>query len=130
MRELPFYTSLFRIERKMYAINGVALPRPVSVVKLFVFLAAFAITVLVGQALGISPMQPVVGALYIAVPALAAGAVGRDLHEGRGTGAWAASGWRLLSEPKRLHGLDPDREPDRVTFRVTAWSALDEVATP
>lgn len=130
MRELPFYTSLFRIERKMYAINNFALPRPVPIVKLFVFLGAFAVTVFVGQILGISPLQPVVGALYIAIPGAAAGAVGLDIHEGRGTGAWAASGWRLLSEPRQLHGLHADREPDTVTLRVTAWQALEEATAP
>lgn len=113
MTELPTYTSLFRVERRLYAVYDLELPVPVGLFQAGVFAVTAALSVLALELLGPGLTA---GTAWVVVvpPAFASWGASRPLVEGRRPHRWAWSQLRHVLEPRRLDGPARRREPERV----------------
>ena len=55
--DLVTYTSVFRIERRLYKVFDIELPRPVSLVQAGAFVAVIVLMLLVGPMVGLTFSQ-------------------------------------------------------------------------
>lgn len=128
--ELRTYTDLWRMDRRIYAIQDVRLPVPIGMTQLGAAALAALVWLPIAFGLGLTGLVAGAGeyatglsAILLAGPPLAVGwATGRPLIEGRtiGQNLTAAARYRLL--PPRLERLSiPPREPDELTVHGHAW---------
>lgn len=119
--ELPTYTSVFTLERRLYAIYDLELPAPIALFQAAAFVAAAAVFLLVGRVLGV-PLSAGTAWFYVVPPGFAAWIASKPVAESKRPHAWALSQLRHLVEPRVLHRLAPAREPEAVRL-VAAVSA-------
>lgn len=124
--ELPVYTTLLRVERRLYQIGQVELPRPVSLLEAGVFAATFGALMILARMLGLG-ISPAWAWCYPVVPWLVAWASSRPLADQKRVHVWALSQLRyLLAEPKTLARLRPVREARQAQLRIRIWQPLRE----
>lgn len=111
--ELPTYTSVFTLERRLYAIYDLELPAPIGFFQAAAFVAAAALFLLLGRLLGI-PVSAGTAWFYVVPPGFAAWIASKPVAEGKRPHAWLAAQVRHLFEPRVLHRLSPAREPEAV----------------
>jgi hypothetical protein len=119
--DLPVYTTLLRMERRLYQVGGLELPRPVSLLEAGVFVATFLGLVVVSRLLhlGVSASWAWV---YLVLPWVAAWRASLPLADGKRAHLWALSQLRhLLAEPRLLARLRPVREPRELRLGVRVW---------
>jgi hypothetical protein len=119
---LPTYTSIWRIERRLYKVYDWVLPMPISIGQAAVFLVGLAVWGLLLQAFGIG-IQASTGWLFLLPPGFATWASGRPLIEEKRPHELAASAVRYLLEPRRLLRLTQRSQPARVRLQGTAWTS-------
>jgi TcpE family len=125
--ELPVYTGLLRIERRLYQVGDVELPAPVTLVEAVTFLASLALLVLVSRALGLG-LNPGWAWTYVVVPWLAMRASTTPIADRKRLHLWLYSQARhLLAEPRLLARLRPVTEPAEVRVRVRVWQPASPV---
>lgn len=122
--ELPTYTSAFTLERRLYALYDLELPAPVSLTQAATFGAVVALVVVVARAAGLG-LSARTAWLFVVPPWGAAWAASRPLIEARRPHRWLLSQLRWLAQPRVLHRLEPERQPElvAVSLRVTRASA-------
>ena len=118
---LPTYTSIWRIERRLYKIYDWVLPMPISIPQLVVFLVTLVLWAIVLDAFHV-PVQPNTGWLYLVPPGFAAWAAERPLVEEKRPHELAGSQIRYLFEPRTLHRLAERRQPQRMHVSGAIWS--------
>jgi TcpE family len=118
---LPTYTSIWKIERRLYKLYDWVLPMPVSIPQAAVFLSTFMLWGLLLGAFGV-PAQASTGWLFLVPPGFAAWASGRPLIEEKRPHELVASQVRYPLEPRRLHRLTERRHPERVQLFGTVWT--------
>jgi hypothetical protein len=118
---LPTYTSIWRIERRLYKIYDWVLPMPISIPQMAVFFVTLLLWALVLHGFNVS-MRPSTGWLYLTPPGFAAWAAERPLIEEKRPHELAASQVRYMFEPRRLHRLAERRQPGRVHISGMVWS--------
>jgi hypothetical protein len=118
---LPTYTSIWRIERRLYKIYDWVLPMPISIPQLAVFLVTLLLWGLLLQMFNV-PVRPSTGWLYLTPPGFAAWASDRPLVEEKRPHELAASQVRYLFEPHALLRLAERRQPARVHISGMIWS--------
>ena len=119
--ELPVYTSLLRVERRLYQVGQLELPRPVSLQEAGVFLAAFGALLLGSRLLGLG-FSAAWAWCYLVLPWLGAWATSQPLADRKRLHAWAFSQLRhLLAEPRLLARLSPIREPASSRISAQVW---------
>jgi hypothetical protein len=121
--DLPTYTSIFHVERKLYKVHDVELPYPVDLLQLGVFGVTLLVIVAVVHALHLGFDLDWLW-IYVVPPGAAAWAVSRPLLEAKRPHQWLLAQLRYLLEPRLLHGLAPAHEPPRVDVRVEVWQRL------
>lgn len=120
MTELPTYTSVFRLRRRLYAVYDWELPLPVGVFEAGAFLLGVAVFALLGRVLGIE-LTPGSAWFYLVPPGFLAYVSGRPVADGKPPHQWAASQATYLLEPARLHGLAEPAEPEALTLTARVW---------
>ena len=118
--ELVTYTSVFRIERRLYKVFDIELPRPVSLVQAGAFVAVIVLMLLVGPVVGLTFSQGTAW-LYIAVGAVVSFLASQPIVDAKRPHELIASRLRYLFEPKELFRLGERREPATVRFKATVW---------
>jgi hypothetical protein len=118
--DLVTYTSVFRIERRLYKVFDIELPRPVSLVQASSFVAVIALMLLVGPVVGLTFSQSTAW-LYIAVSAIVSFLASQPIVDAKRPHELVASRVRFLFEPKELYRLRERREPATLRFRATVW---------
>lgn len=119
--DLPVYTGLLRIERRLYQIGDVELPAPVTLVEAAAFLIAFVAMAVVSRVLGLG-LQPRWAWTYVVVPWLAMRASTAAIADRKRLHLWLLAQARyLLAEPRTLVRLRPAREPASMRLRVQVW---------
>jgi TcpE family len=118
---LPTYTSIWRIERRLYKIYDWVLPMPISIPQIAVFFASLLVWAIVLQALGVG-LHASTGWCYLAPPGLAAWVAERPLVEEKRPHELAAAQVRYLFEPRMLRRLAERRQPVRVHISGEIWS--------
>ena len=103
--ELPTYTSIFALRRKLYALYDWELPRPVELVQVGVFVSGVLVVWLVAHTFGIA-FSASSGWAFVVPPAALARYSTQPVADGKGIGSWLASQFRYLFEPRTL-SADP-----------------------
>ena len=120
--DLVTYTSVFRIERRLYKVFDIELPRPVSLVQAGAFVAVIVLMLLVGPVVGLTFSQSTAW-LYIAVSAVVSVLASQPIVDAKRPHELVASRVRYLFEPKELYRLRERREPTTTRFKATVWLA-------
>ncbi|MGH8898897.1 MAG: TcpE family conjugal transfer membrane protein [Egibacteraceae bacterium] len=118
---LPTFTSIWRIERRLYKVYDWVLPMPISIPQMAVFLVSLLLWALLLQALGVE-LHASTGWLYLVPPGFAAWVSERPLVEEKRPHELAAAQVRYLFEPRTLYRLAEHRQPERVHLSGTFWS--------
>jgi hypothetical protein len=118
--DLPTYTSIFRFERRLYAVYDWELPFPVSLFQLVAFVAALGLTFVVVGLLGVEPSAATAW-VFVVPPGLAAWLASQPVADAKRPHAWLLTQGRYLSEPCALNRLRPERAPHRVRFEGTLY---------
>jgi MinD-like ATPase involved in chromosome partitioning or flagellar assembly len=116
--ELPTYTSIWRIEKRLYKLYDFRLPMPLPVGQIAVF-AAIAVPYLVLLALLRVPVSHTLFWLYVLPPGAATWLATRPVVESKRLVELIVSQVRYLAEPRTWGRLAPLAEPDDIM--VTAW---------
>lgn len=115
--DLPTYTRVFTIERRLYRIFDFELPVPVSATQLAAFVVACVAVLTAGRLLGV-PLTPVTVAPHLGLAALGAWLFCQPVAERKRPHQWLASQLRYLTEPRRLYDFCDPAEPGRADFVV------------
>jgi hypothetical protein len=118
--ELPVYTSIFRLQRRLYRVYDVELPVPITFPQVAAFLLAAFVDVMVLRAIGVE-LSPGTAWAYLVPPAVAAWLANRRIADERSPLDWAVAQVRHLVEPRTLTGLEPAREPEALSLSVDVW---------
>jgi TcpE family len=120
--ELPTYTNIWRIEKRLYKLYDFRLPMPLPVGQVVAFLAIAVPYTLIVTVLGL-PFSHTWVWLYVLPPALLAWLVTRPVLEGKRLPELVLSQLRYLSEPKTWCRMAPLTEKDDIIVVAKVWRA-------
>jgi conjugation transfer TcpE-like protein len=123
--QFPTYTHIWRLERRLYRIFDLELPRPVSEVQLVAFLVAGVIVLVIGRLLGV-PLTPQTLMPQLGLAGFASWLASQPIADGKRPHEWVVSQLRYLREPRCLYDFADPREPDRRRLRVAMNDGGDE----
>lgn len=118
--DLPTYTNIWRIEKRLYKLYDFNLPMPLPIVQVGVFLGIFVFWIVLLQLVHV-PFQPPWHVLYLVPPGVVTYFVTRPVLEGKRLPELLMSQLRYLVEPRTWCRLTPVYEPERATIRGTVW---------
>jgi hypothetical protein len=118
--DLITYTSIFRFERRLYAIYDWELPFPVSLFQLVSFVGALGLTFVVSGFLGVAPSAGTAW-VFVVPPGFAAWLASQPVADAKRPHAWIGTQARYLTEARVLNRLRPERGPGRVRFSGVAF---------
>lgn len=111
MRQLPTYTSVFRLQRRLYAVYDWELPVPLGLIEVAVFAVAAAVFFAAGQLLRI-PVTASTAWFFVVPPAFLAYLARQPVADAKQPHAWIITQARYLLEPRVLVGLAEPRRRD------------------
>ncbi|MFW5416367.1 hypothetical protein J0910_07065 [Nocardiopsis sp. CNT-189] len=118
--DLPTYTNIWRIEKRLYKLYDFRLPQPLSVVTLGVFLGVLAIWAMLLRLVGF-PLETPWHVVWIVPPFVITFLATRPVIEGKRLTELLASQLRFLAEARVYTRLSPEHEPAEVRVVVTVW---------
>ena len=118
--ELPTYTSIWRIEKRLYKLYDFRLPMPVPVGQMAVFAAIAVPYVVLLSVLGV-PFNHTLIWLYALPPGLATWLATRPVLEGKRLPGLIRSQLRYLAEPRVWCRMAPSAEPDVLMVSGRVW---------
>jgi hypothetical protein len=127
--DLPTYTRVFTIERRLYRIFDFELPVPVSATQLGAFVVSSIAVLTLGKMLGV-PLTPLTLPPHLGLAAVAAWLMCQPIAERKRPHQWLASQIRFFTEPKRLFDFCDPHEPARADFVVAVPDAPSEALPP
>jgi len=126
--ELPTYTNIWKIEKRLYKLYDFRLPMPLPVGQVVAFLAIAVPYTLILTMAGM-PFSHTWLWLYILPPGVLAWLVTRPVLEGKRLPELLVSQLRYVTEPRTWCRLAPLTEKDDITATARLWR-LPAVATP
>jgi TcpE family len=129
--ELPTYTNIWKIEKRLYKLYDFRLPMPVPVGQVAAFLA-IAIPYMVILTMAGMPFSHTWVWLYVLPPGVLAWLVTRPVLEGKRLPELVVSQLRYLSEPRTWCRMAALAEKDQIFVTATVWrrSVAATPATP
>ncbi|MGI9008902.1 MAG: conjugal transfer protein, partial [Streptosporangiaceae bacterium] len=118
--DLPTYTSIWRIEKRLYKLYDFRLPMPLPIGQLTVFAAVTIPYVLILQLLGL-PFNHTLIWLYILPPAVVTWLATRPVLESKRLPELVKSQLGYLAEPKVICRMAPLAERDVVMVTGRVW---------
>lgn len=118
--DLPTYTNIWRIEKRLYKLYDLRLPMPLPLVQIGVFLGVFVPWILLLRLVGI-PFESPWHVLYIVPPGVLTWMATRPVIEGKRLTELLLSQTRYLAEPRTWCRLTPIREPREVVIVARVW---------
>jgi hypothetical protein len=118
--ELPTYTNIWKIEKRLYKLYDFRLPMPVPVGQVTAFLAIAIPYVLILTAVGM-PFSHTWVWLYVLPPGVLAWLVTRPVLEGKRLPELVVSQLRYLSEPSTWCRMMPLAEKDQILVTARVW---------
>jgi MinD-like ATPase involved in chromosome partitioning or flagellar assembly len=118
--ELPTYTNIWKIEKRLYKLYDFRMPLPVGQVAAFL---AIAIPYMLALTLVGMPFSHTWVWLYVLPPGAAAWLVTRPVLEGKRLPELVVSQVRYLTEPRTWCRLAPLTEHDHIEVVVQVWRA-------
>jgi MinD-like ATPase involved in chromosome partitioning or flagellar assembly len=125
--ELPTYTNIWKIEKRLYKLYDFRLPMPLPIGQVAAFLA-IAIPYMLALTLVGMPFSHTWVWLYVLPPGVAAWLVTRPVLEGKRLPELVVSQVRYLLEPRTWCRLAPLVEPDHIVVQARVWCAPPEPA--
>jgi len=124
--DLPTYTNIWRIEKRLYKLYDFRLPMPIPVGQIAVFTAIAVPYVVILKLVGL-PFSHTLLWLYILPPGALAWLVTRPVLEGKRLPELVVSQVRYLNEPRTWCRMAPLAERDEVTVIARVWRRPDTV---
>jgi TcpE family len=124
--DLPTYTNIWRIEKRLYKLYDFRLPMPIPVGQIAVFAAIAVPYVVILKLVGL-PFSHTLLWLYILPPGALAWLVTRPVLEGKRLPELVVSQVRYLNEPRTWCRMAPLAERDEVTVIARVWRRPDTV---
>jgi len=118
--ELPTYTNIWKIEKRLYKLYDFRLPMPLPVGQVTAFLAIGIPYTLILTMAGM-PFSHTWVWLYLLPPGVLAWLVTRPVLEGKRLPELVASQLRYLSEPRTWCRMMPLAEKDQIAVSATVW---------
>ncbi|HEY7012600.1 MAG TPA: conjugal transfer protein [Streptosporangiaceae bacterium] len=118
--ELPTYTNIWRIEKRLYKLYDFRLPMPLPVGQIAVFAAITVPYVVILNLLGL-PFSHTLLWLYILPPGVLAWLVTRPVLEGKRLPELVHSQVRYLGEPRTWCRMAPLAEEDEIMVVARVW---------
>ena len=122
--ELPTYTNIWRIEKRLYKLYDFRLPMPLPVGQIAVFAAIAVPYVVLLKVIGL-PFSHTLLWLYILPPAALAWLITRPVLEGKRLPELVISQLRYLNEPRTWCRMAPLAEKEEITVVARVWRRLD-----
>ena len=122
--DLPTYTNIWRIEKRLYKLYDFRLPMPLPVGQIAVFAAITVPYVIVLKIIGL-PFSHTLLWLYILPPGALAWLVTRPVLEGKRLPELVVSQLRYLGEPRTWCRMAPLAEKDEIAVVVRVWRRAD-----
>jgi MinD-like ATPase involved in chromosome partitioning or flagellar assembly len=121
--DLPTYTNIWRIEKRLYKLYDFRLPMPLPVGQIAIF-AGIAVPYVVILAMVGLPFSHTLVWLYVLPPGLLAWLATRPVIESKRLPELVASQLRYLAEPRTWCRLAPLAEPDHISVLCRVWRQL------
>ena len=118
--DLPTYTSIWRIEKRLYKLYDFRLPMPLPIGQVTVFVAIAVPYVVLLQVLGL-PFNHTLIWLYLLPPGLLTWLVTRPVLESKRLPELVRSQLRYLAEPRVLCRMAPLAERDVLVVTARVW---------
>ena len=122
--DLPTYTNIWRIEKRLYKLYDFRLPMPLPVGQIAVFAAIAVPYVVILKMVGL-PFSHTLLWLYILPPGALAWLVTRPVLEGKRLPELVVSQVRYLNEPRTWCRMAPLAERDEITVIARVWRRAD-----
>ncbi|GAA2011413.1 hypothetical protein GCM10009799_44570 [Nocardiopsis rhodophaea] len=120
--DLPTYTNIWRIEKRLYKLYDFRLPQPVSVVFLGVLLGTYAVWFALLAVIGVPfTTDPPWHVLWLVPPFIITFFATRPVMEGKRLSELVVSQVRYMAEARVYTSLSPEREPTEVRVAVRVW---------
>jgi MinD-like ATPase involved in chromosome partitioning or flagellar assembly len=126
--DLPTYTNIWRIEKRLYKLYDFRLPMPLPVGQIAVFTAIAVPYVVVLKLVGL-PFSHTLLWLYILPPGALAWLVTRPVLEGKRLPELVVSQLRYLNEPRTWCRMAPLAERDQIVVVARVWRRADGAMT-
>jgi MinD-like ATPase involved in chromosome partitioning or flagellar assembly len=127
--DLPTYTNIWRIEKRLYKLYDLRLPMPLPLVQIGVFLGVFVPWIVLLKVIGIPFRGGWILPLYIVPPGILTWMATRPVIEGKRLTELLLSQSRYLVEPRTWCRLTPIREPREVVVVVKVWRRPGDAAS-
>ena len=118
--ELPTYTNIWRIEKRLYKLYDFRLPMPLPIGQIAVFAAIAVPYVVILKVIGL-PFSHTLLWLYILPPGALAWLITRPVLEGKRLPELVHSQVRYLSEPRTWCRMAPLAEKEEITVTARVW---------
>ncbi|WP_187414550.1 TcpE family conjugal transfer membrane protein [Nonomuraea sp. PA05] len=118
--DLPTYTNIWRIEKRLYKLYDLRLPMPLPIVWIGVFVGVFVPWSLLLVLVGV-PVEMPWHVLFLVPPGIVTWLSTRPVIEGKRLTELLESQLRYLGQPKAWYRLAPGAEPETVTFSGRVW---------
>ena len=119
--DLPTYTNIWRIEKRLYKLYDLRLPMPLPLVQIGVFLGVFVPWIVLLRLVGVPFGGGWVLPLYLVPPAVLTWLATRPVIEGKRLTELLLSQARYVTEPRTWCRLTPIREPAEVVVVARVW---------
>ncbi|WP_055480638.1 TcpE family conjugal transfer membrane protein [Sphaerimonospora mesophila] len=127
--DLPTYTNIWRIEKRLYKLYDLRLPMPLPIVWIGVFVGVlvpwWVFLALVGL-----PFQAPWHVVYLVPPGVLTWLATRPVIEGKRLTELLQSQLRYLAEPRTWCRMAPLGEPEEITFTARVWRATSPRVAP
>ncbi|PKK15479.1 TcpE family conjugal transfer membrane protein [Thermomonospora sp. CIF 1] len=127
--DLPTYTNIWRIEKRLYKLYDLRLPMPLPLVQIGVFVGVFVPWVLLLMLIGV-PLKTPWHVLYLVPPGVLTWLATRPVIEGKRLTELLLSQARYLTEPRTWCRLTPIREPREVVVVARIWRRRTDPPVP
>ena len=126
--DLPTYTNIWRIEKRLYKLYDFRLPMPLPVGQIAVFTAIAVPYVVILKLVGL-PFSHTLLWLYILPPGALAWLVTRPVLEGKRLPELVVSQLRYLNEPRTWCRMAPLAERDQIVVVARVWRRAEGAMT-
>ena len=127
--DLPTYTNIWRIEKRLYKLYDLRLPAPLPITWLAVFVAITVPYVVFLIAVGL-PFNHTLVWLYVLPPAVLTWLTTRPVIEGKRLPELVTSQVRYMTEPRAWCRMAPFAEKDEISVSARVWHARPPKVRP
>ncbi|GAA4222951.1 MinD-like ATPase involved in chromosome partitioning or flagellar assembly [Streptosporangium album] len=127
--DLPTYTNIWRIEKRLYKLYDLRLPMPLPIVWIGVFVGVVVPWSLLLYLLGL-PLEAPWHVVYLVPPGIVTWLSTRPVIESKRLTELLQSQLRYVGEPRTWCRMAPTSEPSEISLTGRVWRAAPQRAAP